>query len=116
MTDLLKRLDDHGIEHLSVIYHDYSGRSCAKAVPRERFGAVVQHGVVFARANLSFRVDDHQSEGARFLADTDDFPAAPDSGSYAPAPGQDSGGRVHAFMRTEDGSSWEGAPRSACSR
>lgn len=111
MVDLLKRLDDDGIEHLSVIYHDYSGRSCAKTVPRERFGAVVRHGVVFARANLSFRVDDHQSEGASFLADTGDFLAVPDPDSYTPAPGQDAGGRVHAFMRTEDGSPWEGCPR-----
>ena len=52
MTDLLKRLDDDGIEHLSVIYHDYSGRSCAKTVPRERFGAVARHGVVFARREV----------------------------------------------------------------
>ncbi len=37
VSELLKRLENDGIEHLWVIYHDYSGRSCAKTVPRERF-------------------------------------------------------------------------------
>ena len=111
MDDLLKRLDDDSIEHLCVIYHDYSGRACAKIVPEERFGAVVRHGVVFARANLGFRVDDHQSDGTSFLADSGDFLAVPDPDSYTFAPGRDAAGRVHAFMCTEDGLPWEGCPR-----
>ena len=89
MVDLLKRLEDEDIESLAVIYHDYSGRSCAKTIPRERFAPVLEHGVVFARATLGFRVDDHQSEGTRFLADTGDFLAVPDPDSYTPVPGQD---------------------------
>ena len=111
MTDLLKRLDDDGIENLSVIYHDYNGRSCAKTVPKERFDAVTRHGIVFARANLGFRVDDHQSEGASFLADSGDFLAVPDPDSYTPAPYHRASARVHAFMRADDGSPWEGCPR-----
>ena len=111
MNDLLKRLDGDGIENLSMIYHDYSGRSCAKSISRERFCAVVRHGVVFARANLSFGIDDHQSEDASFLADSGDFLAVPDPDSYTTTPWQDAGARVHAFMRTEDGLPWEGCPR-----
>ena len=111
MDDLLKRLDDDRVEHLSVIYHDYSGRACAKTVPGERFAAVVRHGIVFARANLGFRVDDHQSDGTDFLADSGDFLAVPDPDSYTPAPGRKAGGRVHAFMRTDDGLPWAGCPR-----
>lgn len=110
--DLLRRLDDDGVEHLWVIFHDYSGRSCAKTVPKERFDAVAQHGVVFARANLSMRLDDHQSEDATFLADTGDFLAVPDPDSYARVPYYGATGRVHTFMRADDGTPWEGCPRT----
>ncbi len=112
MTDLLQRLEADGVENLSVIFHDYSGRACAKTVPRERFASVTQHGVVFAKANLGFRMDDHQSEDASFLADSGDFLAIPDPESYMPVPYQDGSGRVQAYMCTEDGDRWEGCPRA----
>ena len=51
---LLQALEHDGIEHLQVIYHDYSGRSGAKSVPNEGFASAVERGVVFARANLDF--------------------------------------------------------------
>ncbi len=75
---LLEKLESDGIDHLQVIYHDYSGRSGAKTVPKESFAAVVQRGVVFAHANLDFTLDNHQADGARFVAHTGDFLAVPD--------------------------------------
>jgi len=114
---LLERLENDGIEHLWVIYHDYSGRSCAKTVPRERFASTIEQGVVFARANLDFTLDDHQSAGAAFLADTGDFLAVPDPESYAPIPYYDATGRAHAFMRANaEGSQWDGCPRTQLAR
>lgn len=111
-TDLIKRLNTDGIDNLSVVYHDYSGRACAKTVPRERFASTLSHGVVFARANLSFSVDDHQSADASFLADTGDFLAVPDPLSYACVPYLPATARVHVFMCTDDGAHWEGCPRA----
>ena len=110
-NNLLKRLNADEIDNLTVVYHDYGGRACAKTIPRERFESVIQHGVVFARANLNFQFDDHQSAGATFLADTGDFLAVPDPSSYARVPYQESTARVHAFMRSDDGSPWDGCPR-----
>ena len=109
--DLLERLNADDVDNLTVVYHDYSGRACAKTIPREGFEGVVRHGVVFARANLSFMLDDHQSEGAAFLAETGDFLAVPDPSSYARVPYQEATARVHAFMRTDDGRPWDGCPR-----
>jgi glutamine synthetase len=109
---LLQRLESDGIEHLWVVYHDYSGRSGAKTVPRENFIAAVERGVVFARANLDFTLDNHQAEGARFLADTGDFLALPDPDSYAILPQYERTARVHTYMRADDGSPWEGCPRT----
>ena len=54
---IVKRLGNEEIEHLWVIYHDYSGRSCTKSVPAERFASVVEHGIVFARAAATGEVD-----------------------------------------------------------
>lgn len=110
---LLERLQKDRIENLWVIYHDYSGRSCAKTVPKERFAAALERGVVFARANLDFTLEDHQSIGAAFLADTGDFLAVPDPNSYAPIPYYEATGRAHTFMRADaEGNPWEGCPRS----
>ncbi len=109
---LLKQLESDGIEHLWTIYHDFSGRACGKTVPKERFAAVAERGIVFARANLNFTVDDHQAEGATFLAHTGDFLAVPDPDSYAVIPYLPGVARVHAFMRADDGTAWDGCPRT----
>jgi glutamine synthetase len=109
---LLRRLDDDAVEHLWVIYHDYGGRSCAKSIPRARFAPTLRTGVVFARANLDFTLDDHQAPGASFLADSGDFLALPDPSSYAPLPYRPATARVHAWMRDDDGAPWEGCPRT----
>ena len=113
----LERLQVDRIENLWVIYHDYSGRSCAKTVPKKRFASALEQGVVFARANLDFTLDDHQSAGAAFLADTGDFLAVPDPNSYASIPYYETTGRAHTFMRADaEGNPWEGCPRTQLER
>jgi glutamine synthetase len=113
---LLNRLEEDDIKHLWVVYHDYSGRSCAKTIPQARFAGVVERGVVFARANVDFTLEDHQAAGAVFLAETGDFMAVPDPNSYTPIPYYANTARVHAFMRADDGSDWEGCPRTQLQR
>ena len=104
------------MESLWVIYHDYGGRSCAKTVPKERFEAVAERGVVFAHANLSMRIDDHQPADATFLADSGDFLAVPDPATYARVPNQPDTARAHVFMRNDDLSPWQGCPRTRLGR
>lgn len=110
--DLLKRLERDGVENLWVIYHDYSGRSAAKTVPIEGFASAVERGVVFAVANLSFRLGDHQSEGATFLADSGDFFALPVPETYSLIPYHTATARVYTTMRKDDGAVWDGCPRT----
>ena len=114
--NLLERLDADGIENLWVVYHDYSGRSCAKTVPKEMFEAVAERGVVFAHANLSMRIDDHQPADATFLADSGDFLAVPDPSTCARVPNQPATARVHVYMRADDLSPWQGCPRTRLGR
>jgi glutamine synthetase len=106
--ELLERLEQDGVEHLWVTYHDYSGVACAKSVPKEGFRGAVEGGIVFARANLNFDATDHQPPDAHLLADSGDFLAVPDPDSYAVLPRYPRTARVHAWMRREDGSRWEG--------
>jgi glutamine synthetase len=114
--EVLNRLEQEGVEHLWVIYHDYSGRACAKTVPKERFAGIFERGVVFARANLDFNLEDHMAPGSVFYAETGDFLAVPDPTSYAPIPYYPATARMHAFMRADDGSAWEGCPRTQLQR
>ena len=111
-AELLVQLEQDEIENLWVIYHDYSGRACAKTIPKARFAGAVRNGVVFARANLDFTLADHQAPGARYLADTGDFMAVPDPASYAVVPYRPAVARVHVHMRTDTGDAWEGCPRT----
>ena len=45
---LLERLAEDGVEQLWVVFHDYSGRACAKIVPRHGFPAALDGSVSFA--------------------------------------------------------------------
>jgi glutamine synthetase len=108
----LDRLDRDGIEHLWVTYHDYSGRPCAKSIPRSGFHGAVRDGVVFAKANLDLDVSGIQAAGAALLADSGDMMAVPDPRSYMPLPRYPATARVYAWLRNSDGSSWDGCPRT----
>jgi glutamine synthetase len=110
--ELLERLENDGVEHLWVTYHDYNGVACAKSVPKERFRGAVEDGIVFARANLNFDATDQQPPDAHLLANSGDFLAVPDPDSYAVLSWYPRTARVHTWMRQEDGSPWEGCPRT----
>ena len=114
--DLLKRLKDDNIEYLWVTYHDYNGRACAKTVPRGQFERVVENGVVFARANLSFGVDDHMAADGIWQAQTGDFLALPDPDAYWKLPYQEHTAIVLSNMMTEDYQPFEGCPRQALAK
>jgi len=111
-ASLLAQLEADGIERLWVVFHDYLGRASGKLIPQASFRSVVNGGVVFAKANLDFDHHDHQAEGASYLADSGDFLAVPDPASYAILSQYPATARVHAFMRDDDGSAWDGCPRT----
>jgi glutamine synthetase len=110
--ELLARLEADGVERLWVVYHDYIGRACAKIIPAASFASAVNSGVVFANANLDFDHNDHQVEGAAFLADSGDFLAVPDPASYSQLPQFPGSALVNAWMRTDSGDAWDGCPRT----
>lgn len=114
--EVLNRLEADGIEHLWVIWHDYGGRSCAKTVSKEPIADIFEKGVVFAKADLDFNFEDHMAPGSTLTAETGDFLAIPDPSNYAPIPYRNATARMHAFMRADDGSVWEGCPRTQLQR
>lgn len=114
--EVLSRLDNDGIENLWVIWHDYSGRSCAKTVSKDRLAGAFDKGVVFAKADLDFNLQDHMADSSIFTAETGDFLAVPDPQSYAPVPYRESTARVFSFLRADDGSAWDACPRTQLQR
>jgi glutamine synthetase len=111
--DLHDLLERDGIARLWVIYHDYSGVSHAKSVPRERFPSVVHTGVVFAKANMDFNILDEQVPHPVFTAETGDFFAVPDGNSYAKVPYHPATARTYSFMCLAGREPWDGCPRTA---
>ena len=112
MKNILSKLKTDSVKKLQVCYDDYSGRLCGKIVPENKFESVFKNGVVFAKANLSFGLDDHFAENAKFLANTGDFLALPDPESYAILPHRKETARLNCFMKDNDMSEWEGCPRT----
>ena len=110
--ELLAALERDGIEQLWVTYLDYSGKACAKTIPRRGFHGAVRDGIIFAKANLDMDFRDAQAVGARYLADSGDMLAVPDPRSYVVLPRYPGTARVHAWLRDSDGSVWEGCPRT----
>ena len=78
ISDFESQLKKYNINQIQVCYVDYSGRLCGKLIPISEMKSVISKGVVFAKANLSFGLDDHFAEDAIFLANTGDFLANPD--------------------------------------
>ena len=114
--EVLNCFESDGIDHLWVIWHDYNGRSCAKTVSKDRLASVFDKGVVFAKADLDFNLQDHMADNSTFTAETGDFLAVPDPSSYASIPYHDATARMHAFLRTDDGSAWDACPRTQLQR
>ena len=110
--EFLKRLADDKIENLWVAYHDYNGRACAKTLPKSKFESAVEDGVVFARANLNFGVDDHNAPDGIWQAQTGDFLAMPDPAAYWKLPYLDNTAIVFCNMLTEAHQPFDGCPRT----
>ena len=116
MKNIISKLKSDSIDKLQICYNDYSGRLCGKIIPEHKFNSVFESGVVFAKANLSFGLDDHFADNAKFLANTGDFLALPDPESYTPLPHRIGTARLNSFMKDNDMSDWEGCPRTKLDR
>ena len=58
MKNIINKLKTDSINKLQICYNDYSGRLCGKYIPEHKFDTVFENGIVFAKANLSFGLDD----------------------------------------------------------
>ena len=105
----LKKID---IKQIQVCYIDYSGRLCGKIIPITELKSLISKGIVFAKANLSFGLDDHFAENAKFLANTGDFLANPDFDSFTILKHRPGMARYLSNMMVDVGNNWTGCPRN----
>lgn len=115
-AELLARLEEDGIEHFWVTYHDYSGVASAKTVPPRGFRSAANTGLVFAVANLDMNILDHQPSSATWLGDSGDMLVVPDPTSYMVLPRYPKTAIANGWMRATDGSEWDGCPRTRLQR
>jgi glutamine synthetase len=108
---LARRLEASDLRGLWIIFHDYSARASAKWVPREDVPDALRVGGIFAKAQVDFTFDDQMASGARYTADTGDFFAVPDPGTFVPVPYLPGMGRVLTYLCMEEGDLWDGCPR-----
>jgi len=100
------------IDQVQICYTDYSGRLCGKLIPASKITSISNNGVVFAKANLSFGLDDHFADNAAFLANAGDFLAVPEFESYSILHHRPGVARFNSIMLDDKGQVWEGCPRS----
>ena len=112
LSNFESQFKKNNIEQVQICYIDYSGRLCGKLIPVSKIGSIISKGVVFAKANLSFGLDDHYAENAKFLANTGDFLANPDFDSYTQLKHRPGIARFFTNMMDEEGNNWDGCPRN----
>jgi len=112
LSNFESQLKKDNINQVQICYIDYSGRLCGKIIPISEIKSVILKGVVFAKANLSFGLDDHFAEEATFLANTGDFLANPDFNSYTFLKHRPGIARFFSNMLDESGNNWSGCPRN----
>lgn len=100
------------IEYTQICYIDYSGRLCGKLVPSSLINSISKKGVVFAKANLSFALDDHFANNAEFLANTGDFFANPDYNSFTILSHISNTARFFTSMKNDSNEIWDGCPKN----
>jgi len=110
---LLARAKEDRISEMWVIYHDWSGRGQVRSVPHERLDRALAEGVSFARANFDFNLLDHQVPDVMLGAETGDFMAVPDPGTYARVPHHPGAARTYSYLCEAGGQSWAGCARTA---
>ena len=105
-------LKKDNIDEVQICYIDYSGRLCGKLIPSSKIETVVNNGIVFAKANLSFGLDDHFADNAKFLANSGDLLAVPEFDSYAIMHHRPGVARFNSIMLDDKGQKWLGCPRN----
>jgi len=111
LSKLESLIKKNKINQIQICYLDYSGRLCGKIIPIDKIRSIILKGVVFAKSNLSFGLDDHFANDAKFLANSGDFLANPDASSFTILSHRPGIARFYSYMMDDDDKNWLGCPR-----
>lgn len=114
--DVLKVVDEKDIQFIRVEYLDFSGVTRARTVRREALPDVLETGVNFSTAIMSFNSLDHYVPDPLYGPQDGDFWALPDPDTFAIVPYREKTARMFCDLVDVDGRPWEGCPRSALKR
>lgn len=110
--EILKITTDNNIELIRLEHLDYCGIIRARAVRQHRLASVLETGINFSTAMLSFTVYEDLIEHPRYGAADGDYFSVPDPNTFAIVPYASSSARMFCDLLDHNGQPFEGCLRS----
>lgn len=110
--DVLKRIEEEGIEYIRIEFLDYAGVTRARTIRKEFIAGAMESGVNFSAAIMDFTMFDTYVPNPLYGTDGGDFFAMPDPETFVVLPHRRKTARMYCDLVDENGNPWAGCPRS----
>ncbi|GAB3790736.1 glutamine synthetase family protein [Virgibacillus kimchii] len=111
--DILQLVEEKGIEFIRIEFLDYSGITRGRTIRRDNLKSVMEKGVNFSTAIMSFDVFEEYIPDPMYGAEDGDFFALPDPATFAILPHRKKTARMLCDLVDINGDPWKGCPRFA---
>lgn len=110
--DVLKRIEEEGIDYIRIEFLDYAGVTRARTIRKEFIAGAMESGVNFSAAIMDFTMFDTYVPNPLYGTDGGDFFAMPDPETFVVLPHRRKTARMYCDLVDENGNPWAGCPRS----
>lgn len=111
--DVLRLIEENDIEFIRIEFLDYSGITRGRTIRRNNIKEVMEKGVNFSTAIMSFDMFDEYIPNPMYGAEDGDFFALPDPATFAILPHRKNTARMLSDLVDINGDPWPGCPRNA---
>ena len=114
--EVLEIVEREGIEFIRIEFLDYTGMTRGRTIRKERLAKIMETGVNFSTAIMSFNLFDEYIPDPMYGANDGDFFAIPDPSTFAIIPYREKTARMLCDLVDVNGNPWKGCPRNALKR
>jgi len=114
--EVLKIIEENNIEFIRIEFLDYAGVTRGRTVRKNNLYDVMERGINFSTAIMSFDVFDEYIPNPMYGAEDGDFFAIPDPSTFAIIPYRKNTARMLCDLVDINGNPWPGCPRNALKR
>lgn len=111
--EVLEAVEKNNIEFIRMEFLDYSGITRGRTIRKDNLKNVMEEGVNFSTAIMSFDVFDEYIPNPMYGAEDGDFFALPDLSTFAIIPYRKNTARMLCDLVDINGKPWQGCPRNA---